>query len=115
MRSRRVAKNLKRELARIVQESSDPRFLHITITDAEVTRDLKYATIYYTTMGHPESGAALRKASGYIKNQLAQRLMIRFIPELRFKEDKSYEYGRHIDEIIDNIKGEKGQGTDPEE
>lgn len=104
MRSKRVAESIKRELAQIIKESSDPRFFHITITGAEVTRDLKYAKIFYTTMKHPEAGDALLKAVGYIKSQLAKRLEIRYLPELQFEEDKSYEYGRHIDEILNSIK-----------
>lgn len=109
-----MAENLKRELAKIIQKSSDPRFVHITITEVEMTRDLKYAKVYYTTMGHPEAGSALKKASGYIKNQLAQSLFIRFMPELRFEEDDSFEYGRHIDEIIDTIRSKEDTGSDQE-
>ncbi|RKX71374.1 30S ribosome-binding factor RbfA [candidate division WOR-3 bacterium] len=115
MRNKRVAENIKRELAKIIQESSDPRFIHITITGAEVTRDLKYATIYFTTMNHPEAGIALRHALGYIRSQLAQKIKIKYLPQLRFREDKSYEYGQRIDELLDRIKGETDTGADQKE
>jgi len=112
LRHKRVAENIKRELAKIIIESGDPRFFHITITSAEVTRDLKYATIYYTSMKDRDAGKALQKAVSYIRLQLAKRIKIRYLPELRFKEDKSFEYGRHIDDIIESIRDKEDKESD---
>ena len=114
MRNLRIAENLKRELANILQESADPRFIHITITGAKVTKDLKHATIYFTTMRHPEAGKALSKATGYFKSQLAKRLDLKYLPELNFEEDKSYEYGQKIDGIINSIEIEEAEEADSE-
>lgn len=112
MRNKRVAENIKRELANIIKESADPRFFHVTITGADVTKDLKYATIYYTAMKHPEAGLALSKAVGYIRSQLARKIKIKYLPEIQFREDRSFEYGRHIDGIIDSFKDKEDTKTD---
>jgi len=70
-RTARIADFLKRELGSLIQlELRDPRIGMVSVTDAEVSRDLSHAKIFVTVMGKDnaeeaaESLAALNKAAG---------------------------------------------------
>ena len=93
----------------------DPRVAHMTsVTDAEVTTDLKYATIYVSVLGDDEQSKktlqGLKSSSGFIRKELARRLNLRNTPELKFVLDESLAYGMKMDRLIDEVmkKDEKG-------
>lgn len=103
-RSERVAGQLRRDLARLIQlEVKDPEVGFVSVSDVEVTRDLSHATIYVTVFD-PEKAEtslhALRRASAFLRLRLGQELRIRHVPELHFKHDDSVEKGSHIDQLI---------------
>ncbi len=102
MRKERIASVLEREISQIVaQEMNDPRLGFITITKVLVTADLKEAVVYFSSLEKkPEVHEILKRAKGYIRSILAQRVRIKFIPDLRFEVDDSFEYGKKIDTII---------------
>ena len=50
-----------------------------------------------------ETIKALNNASSFIRGELAKRIEIRHIPELKFIYDESIVYGEHIDKIIDKL------------
>lgn len=105
MRNERIASLLEREISNIVtQEIRDPRLGFITITRVVVSQDLKNATVYFSSLGDKVvSFNILKGAKGYIKSVLAHRVRLKFLPELCFKIDNSYECGRKIDELIEKI------------
>lgn len=80
----------------------------ITITGVKVTNELSYMYAYYTVLGDAtnlkSTQEALDRAKGFIKNQVAQRVKMRKVPELVFKYDDSYQKGLVVDKIIKNIK-----------
>jgi len=89
----------------------DPRVGFVTITKVEVTRDLSFATVYFSVMGSEEEKEetlqALEHASGYIQGQLGKGLRIRKVPRLRFKVDRNLEHSLRISELLEKIrKGE---------
>lgn len=105
MRADRVASLIAEEISLIIsQKIRDPQLGFITITRVVITRDLKEATVYFTTLGNKENDLViLQKAKGFIRTNLAHRIRIKFIPELKFVLDTSMEYGKKIDELIDEI------------
>jgi ribosome-binding factor A len=105
MRKDRVASLLEREIANIItQDMNDPRCQFITVTRVVVSSDLKEADVYFSSLSNKsESLATLQKAKGYIKSMLAHRVRLKFLPELNFIIDNSYEYTRKIDELIEKI------------
>ncbi len=110
MRSDRVASLIARELSFIIsQEIKDPRLGFVTITKVFVSPDLKEATVYFTTLGDRKNDLTiLQGAKGFIRSSLAHRIRIKFIPELRFAFDDSFEYGEKIDRLIEETnKGNK--------
>ena len=89
-------------------EVKDPRDAPMTsVTDAEVTTDLKYATIYVSVLGDDEQSKktllGLKSSSGFIRKELARRLNLRNTPELRFVLDESLAYGMKMDKLIDEV------------
>jgi len=99
----------------LLKNLSDPRLEAVTITEVEVTNDLKMATVFFSVRGNPPQEEAslrgLQSATGYIKKRLGKELRIRYIPDLVFKVDHSLEYGSRIDRLIETIKEEKGRGS----
>jgi ribosome-binding factor A len=108
MRRDRVASLLEREISHIItQDMSDPRCRFITVTKVMVSSDLKEATVYFSSLGDKsESLVTLQKAKGYIKIILAHRVRLKFLPDLRFIIDDSYEYGKKIDELFKKISND---------
>lgn len=118
IRPERVAQMIRREIAEILERLRDPRLSHwVSVTDVEVTGDLSMARVYVSIL---PSGAerdrsleTLRRASGYVRHELASRLELREVPEVRFLLDTSLERGARVDELLNKI--ERGEPIDDEE
>jgi len=116
----RVSETLKREISNIIHEElKDPRRGFITITHVELTLDLRYAKVFFSVLGKEEerqrSKEALDSALGFIRRLIAQRINLRFVPEISFHEDRSAEYSIRIQEALDQIKELNGPGASPVE
>ena len=105
LKGERVASDMQRELGNILLlEAKDEDFKHVTITDCDVTNDLSFAKIYFTTTDDREKVEKdLNNAAGFFRSLLAERLQIRHTPELRFIFDESIEYGQKIEKIIEKL------------
>ena len=105
LKNERINSNIQREISYIVSnEVKNPNIKFITITACDVTSDLSYAKVYFTTLNDvKETLNALKSAKGYIRKTLADRIELRHIPELEFIYDKSIEYGKSIEEKIKEI------------
>jgi ribosome-binding factor A len=104
-RSERVAGQIRRDLARLIQqEIKDPEVGFVSLSDVEVTRDLAHAKVYITVFD-PEKATtslqALRRAAAFLRRRLGQELRLRHVPELHFLHDNSVEQGSHIDRLIE--------------
>ncbi len=112
-RADRVGGLIQKVLSNILKKNiSDPRLKMATITGVKVSRNLKQARIYFITSGdRQKKGAAIKgfsSAHGFIKRTLAHELDLKYMPDIKFLYDESLEYGAHIDELIESIKGENG-------
>lgn len=106
-RTARIADFLKRELGSLIQlELRDPRIGMVSVTDAEVSRDLSHAKIFVTVMGKDnaeeaaESLAALNKAAGFLRSHVAKVNNARITPQLRFFYDSSIDRGQRLSSLI---------------
>ena len=109
-RRERINDAVAKELAISLRELRDPRIVggFVSITRAEVAPDLKFARIYFSTMGdEKEVAAALKKATGYFRRHLATTLNLRVTPELSFYSDHSIEHGARIAELLRKIEIER--------
>jgi len=111
VRSDRVSGQIQKVLSDILlKKIKDPRLEAATITSVKMSRDLKFARVYFVTSGGKESIKeaieGFKSAIGYVKRTLAAQLGLRYMPELRFFYDDSFDYGSHIDKIIKIVKSE---------
>lgn len=93
----------------IHEEVKDDDIKFVTITAVNISSDLSYAKVYFTTLLDSEREKitkTLNKASGFIRGQLFDMVEIRKMPELTFIYDESIEYGNKIEKIIDEINKE---------
>jgi len=104
---KRIESQILREVSDIIMnEARDNAIKDITITGCNVTNDLSFAKIYFTTQGDKQLVLKdLGEASGYIRGELAERIEIRHTPKLKFVYDESIEYGQKIESIISEIHG----------
>jgi ribosome-binding factor A len=119
LRSDRVAGQLRRELARLIQqEVKDPAVGFISVSDVEVSRDLSHARVYVTVFDSEEAPAcikALNRAGGFLRNRLGKILRMRLIPELSFLHDASVETGRHVGDLIDKAVASDQKKSEPKD
>ena len=104
-RARRIEEQLKRLLSDLVRrEVKDPRIGLITITSAEVSRDLTHANVYFTPFAGSGNAAAaleaLQHAAGFLRHQVRNQMRLRVAPELVFHIDDSVERGARLSELI---------------
>lgn len=88
-------------------EMNDPRVELVSITEVEVSADLKYARIYFSRLGSDDERAdtlkALRRATPYLRRLLAPRLTLRSVPEIEFRLDGSLAYGERVQRLLNQI------------
>ncbi|MFC1811083.1 30S ribosome-binding factor RbfA [Thermodesulfobacteriota bacterium] len=107
-RSERVSGHIQKVLSEVLQKNvKDPRLEMIVITGVKMSRDLRVARIYYTTSTGGKNTAEVtegfKSALGYVKRQLSRELGLRYMPDLKFLYDESFDYGSHIEEILKTI------------
>jgi ribosome-binding factor A len=116
-RSERVAGEMRRELARLIQmEVKDPAVGFISVSDVEVSRDLSHAKVFVTVFEEDkakDSVRALNKAAGFLRGRLGQEMRIRSVPELSFRHDDSVETGQRMDQLIEQAVA--ADGSRPED
>ncbi|MDF2564601.1 MAG: rbfA [Massilibacillus sp.] len=109
LRTEKVQELIKQEVSQIIlKELKDPRIGFVTVTQVDVTGDLRSAKIYVSLMGSEdqikECWDGLQKALGYIRREIGKRIRLRCTPELAFQLDKSLDYSVHIQELLSKIK-----------
>jgi ribosome-binding factor A len=108
-RSARVSSQMQKELALILQRDiSDPRLGFITINEVEVSKDLAVAKIYVTVLNVDEQGKkhnvkVLNELAPVIRHELARRMRLRHISELRFYYDNSFDTGMRVAELLSDL------------
>jgi ribosome-binding factor A len=113
-RTRRLDHLLREEVSAILRrEISDPRIGFVTITSVEVSNDLRHATVWASVIGDADerraSLRALERAMPYVRHHLGA-LRLRRIPELKVREDDSFQRGTRVMELLDRIGAEEGTG-----
>jgi len=102
-RKSRVAELLRQAISDIVVlRIKDPRVQGITITEVRMSEDLKSAKVYFSSLadGRVESH---KNAGGFIRRQLRQELDLKYIPELSFFYDTSFDNFSHINKLLKQI------------
>ncbi len=103
----RIGSLMEKEISMILQrEAKDEILKEVSISFVEVTNDLSFAKVYFTCYNKDKKDQILKSlenAKGYIRTELASRIDVRHVPELRFIFDESIEYGMKIEKKIQEI------------
>ncbi len=104
----RVNEEFKRELGRIIdQDLKNPNITGlISVTKVKTSSDLKTARVYISIINSKSKKntmEGIKKATGFIRSELAKRVNLRYTPELIFELDETLEYGAKIDNILKEI------------
>ena len=106
-RTERINDLLREEISELLRrEMKDPRLGGlISITEVDVSPDLRHAKVYVSVMGSDEEKTstfvALRAASHFLQRELRRRVTIRRMPELHFLADNSIAEGARILDLLD--------------
>lgn len=116
----RINDEIMKELSQIIRgELKDPRIGAMTsVIHVETTQDLKYCKVFVSVLGGAEEKESvmkgLKNAAGFMRRLIAQRINLRYTPELTFKLDESAEYAIHMDQLIDQIAKERKERDNDE-
>lgn len=110
-RPERVQEALRQEISKIVTgEVKDPRLGFITITRVELTRDLRFAKVFFTVLEEEKQARTLKglvSAKGYIRNLIGERIKLQFVPEIQFKLDETVAYTKHVYDVLEKLAEER--------
>ena len=108
-RASRVGDLVQREIADLIMKKlKDPRVRGVTLTGVDVSRDLRYARVYFSLLGDEtqvlQAQAGLESAKGFIRREIGLRMELRYVPDLVFKHDPSLEAGSRMEKLLRKIK-----------
>ena len=111
LRIEKLQELIKQEVGKmLLYDIKDPRIGFVTVTDVEMTGDLREAKIFVSIMGNEEqikdTTDGLKSALGFIRREIGKRIRLRFTPEISFAPDKSLDYSEHIQKILLQIEKE---------
>ncbi|OLP45348.1 30S ribosome-binding factor RbfA [Rhizobium oryziradicis] len=88
----------------------------ISISEVRMSPDLKIATAYVSPIGvadHDGVIAALNRHAKYIRGRLGGQLrQMKYMPEVRFRDDTSFDNYRKIDELLRSPEVARDLGPD---
>jgi ribosome-binding factor A len=118
-RLERVNQLVKEELSRVLQrELKDPRLGFVTVTEVDVSPDLRVAKVYVSVLGSEAqwvaSFKALESARGFMWNWLRRHLDLRVTPELLFRPDHSMEHAARMQTLLAGLQGPDRGGPEGE-
>jgi len=112
-RPRRVAAEILRYVPEILRKHVDlPADLMVSVTDVELTDDLSFARVFFSVIGEHEAEKAaaverlLNSKKGTVRHELAQRLVMRQHPDIRFVYDSTPARAARIEELFKRIHDE---------
>jgi ribosome-binding factor A len=120
VRQERIQEQLVQELSEMIRRDlRDPRIGFVTLTGAEITRDLRHAKVFVSIYGtedeQKQTLKALNSASGILRGEFARRVHLRLAPDIDFRLDEGIARGQRIFELLHSVEGDlKPQAEQPE-
>jgi ribosome-binding factor A len=112
-RPHRVAELLRERLALILlYKCADPRLKELTLTEVEMSPDLKQARVFYAareTVDPDQVSIALDKALGFIKQEVAREHILRLMPEFIFLPDTGLDRAAKLERLFQEAKIHKNE------
>ncbi|SRR6056297_3358317 len=116
-RVRRLQELLKEEISQIIlREVKDPRIGFVSVTDVEVSGDLRHAKVFVSVYGSEnekeETMEGLEKATGFVRKLIGERITTYHTPEIMFRYDDSIEHGVYISKLINDVRKKEKERKD---
>ncbi len=113
-RKNRMQEEIKKTVSQIVQrEAKDPDIGFVTVTNVEISGDLRHAKIFVSVYGDEEQRQktmdALDRATGFVRSELGNKMRFKHVPEVVFKFDASIEHGDNINKILRELDINKSE------
>ncbi|MCG8471912.1 MAG: 30S ribosome-binding factor RbfA [Desulfobacterales bacterium] len=107
-RADRISVKIQSTLSELLRKKvNDPRLEMVTITGVDITDDLRHAQVFFCVTGEKkaryEAKSGFRSASGFLRKTLAGKLGLKFMPNLTFVYDESFDYGSRIDSVLKSL------------
>jgi ribosome-binding factor A len=106
-RQLRVGEMIRHAFAEIMMRAEivDPEFdsHDVTVTEVRVSPDMRNAAIYVIPFGHGDPGkltTALKRHVRFLRGELAKRVDLKYMPNLSFEIDDSFDKAERIDRIL---------------
>ncbi|HSZ74851.1 MAG TPA: 30S ribosome-binding factor RbfA [Rhizomicrobium sp.] len=116
-RQLRVGEMLRHALSEIFMrgEIRDPELdsVAVTITQVVPSPDMRHATVFCEPLGGKNAGqivTALNRNKGFVRGLLGKTIALKFTPELRFIEDKSFAEAQRIEDILKSSRVQRDLG-----
>ena len=118
-RPERLAEALKEEISEVVgYELDDPELQNATVTDVEVSPDMRDAKVYVLINGEEteikQTLRNLQHAAGFVRQQVALNLDLRFAPHIHFARDTAEENAARVGQLLNELS-DRGELTEKEE
>lgn len=115
LRREKLRELFKAEASDVLQRQlRDPRIGFVSVTDVELSADLRHAKIFVSVLGSAEEKqqtmAALERATGFVRSELGRRIKLRHTPEILFRLDESIERGTRVVALLRQVVGERPRG-----
>ena len=116
-RKKRIGMLLRQHISEIMlRRMKDPRLNMVTVTDVEVSADLKLAKVFVCTSGGEsdirDKVRILKQAAPFVRGELARSMEIRYIPELEFLVDESLDRAARISKLLGDLARERREDPD---
>ncbi len=108
LKQERMAERIREILSNLLLvEVTDPALQGLTITEVILDRELEYADVYVNALGDEERRAevmaGLKRANGFLRREVGQRVRLRRVPVLHFHWDLSLARGEAIEQVLDRL------------
>ncbi|WP_287128996.1 30S ribosome-binding factor RbfA [Candidatus Cyanaurora vandensis] len=110
-RTERIGEQVRKEMSDLLLRGLKDSRIHagmVSITEVEVTGDLRHCTIYVSIYGDSQAQiaamAGLNSAAGFVRGELGRRIRLRYTPEVHFEQDTSLERGDRMMTLLNQLK-----------
>ncbi len=118
-RPSRVSEEFREVLAEEIPKLKDPRVGFVTVTSVRVTPDLRKAQVLYSVLGDDAAkratSAALESARPHLRNVLGRQVRLKFLPDLDFEEDDSFDRLQRIDQLLKESQATQTTATEDDQ
>lgn len=117
-RGERISVKIQQAITELLSKKmQDPRIEMATISYVKLSPDLRVAFVHVAVFGDKkrvlETLEGFKKSKGFIKKRIAPKLGLKYMPDLRFVHDDSFDKAAKMDELIRSASDSPPAEPDP--